>query len=310
MQRGSLDDLLAFVAVARERSFTNAAAKLGASQSALSHTIRELEERLGVRLLTRTTRSVSPTEAVERLLHNIGPRFDEIQAELAAIRELREKPAGTIRITATEFAIDTVLLPKLAKLLGEYPDIRVEMIIDYGLTDIVAQQYDAGVRSGVQVAKDMIAVRIGPDMRMAVVGTPAYFKTHPEPKKPQDLLTHNCINLRLPAHGNVYAWEFERGSRELRVRRGGAAYLQRHCPTAERGTGRLRSCLRAGRLGRTPCRQGPPQTRACGVVSTLFGLPPLLSEPPAVFRRLRAHGRCAPPPLLGSGQWRRHCSRA
>jgi len=218
MQRGSLDDLLAFVAVARERSFTNAAAKLGASQSALSHTIRELEERLGVRLLTRTTRSVSPTEAVERLLHNIGPRFDEIQAELAAIRELREKPAGTIRITATEFAIDTVLLPKLAKLLGEYPDIRVEMIIDYGLTDIVAQQYDAGVRSGVQVAKDMIAVRIGPDMRMAVVGTPAYFKTHPEPKKPQDLLTHNCINLRLPAHGNVYAWEFERGSRELRVR--------------------------------------------------------------------------------------------
>jgi DNA-binding transcriptional LysR family regulator len=218
MQRGNLDDLLAFVAVARARSFTKAAAKLGVSQSALSHTIRELEERLGVRLLTRTTRSVSSTAAGERLLHNIGPRFDEIEAELAAVRELRQKPAGTIRITATEFAIDTVLVPKLAKLLREYPDVKVEMIVDYGLTDIVAQQYDAGVRSGEQVAKDMIALRIGPDMRMAVVGAPAYFKTHPEPKKPQDLLAHNCINLRLPTHGNVYAWEFERGSRDLRVR--------------------------------------------------------------------------------------------
>src|SRR5499427_2694837 len=218
MQRGSLDQLVAFVAVARERSFTGAAAKLGVSQSALSHTIRELEERLGVRLLTRTTRSVSPTEAGERLLRNIGPRFDEIEAELAAVRELREKPTGTIRITATEFAIDTILLPKLAKLLRKYPDIKVEMIVDYGLTDIVAQQYDAGVRSGEQVAKDMIAVRIGPDMRMAVVAAPSYFKEHPEPKKPQDLLGHNCINLRLPTHGSLYAWEFEKGSRELRVR--------------------------------------------------------------------------------------------
>jgi DNA-binding transcriptional LysR family regulator len=184
------------------------------SQSALSHTVRELEERLGVRLLTRTTRSVSPTEAGERLLRNIGPRFDEI----AAVRELREKPAGTIRITATEFAIDTILLPKLSPLLREYPDIKFEMIVDYGLTDIVAEQYDAGVRSGEQVAKDMIAVRIGPDMRMAVVGAPAYFKTYPEPKRPQDLVEHNCINLRLPIRGSVYAWEFEKGSRELRVR--------------------------------------------------------------------------------------------
>jgi DNA-binding transcriptional LysR family regulator len=218
MQRGSLDQLVAFIAVARERSFTGAAAKLNVSQSALSHTIRELEERLGVRLLTRTTRSVSPTEAGERLVRNIGPRFDEIENEVSAVREFREKPAGTIRITATEFAIDTVLLPKLAPLLRVYPDIKVEMIVDYGLADIVAQQFDAGVRSGEQVAKDMIAVRIGPDMRMAVVGAPSYFKTRPEPKRPQDLIAHNCINLRLPTYGNVYAWEFEKGSRELRVR--------------------------------------------------------------------------------------------
>jgi DNA-binding transcriptional LysR family regulator len=206
MQRGHLDDLVAFVAVGRERSFTKAAAKLGVSQSALSHTIRQLEARLGVRLLTRTTRSVAPTEAGERLLRTLAPRFDEIEAELASVAELREKPAGTIRITATEFAIDTVLVPKLAPLLRRYPDIKVEAIVDYGLTDIVAQQYDAGVRSGEQVAKDMIAVRIGPDMRMAVVGAPSYFKSHSEPKTPHDLIGHNCINLRLPTHGSLYAW--------------------------------------------------------------------------------------------------------
>jgi DNA-binding transcriptional LysR family regulator len=218
MQRGHLDDLVAFVAVGRERSFTKAAVKLGVSQSALSHTIRELEARLGVRLLTRTTRSVSPTDAGERLLQTVGPRFEEIEAELAAVRELREKPAGTIRITATEYAADTILLPKLTKLLREHPDIKVEISIDYGLTDIVAQRYDAGVRSGEQVAKDMIAVRIGPDMRMAVVGAPSYFKGRPEPKKPQDLIGHNCIALRLPIHGGLYAWEFEKGGRELKVR--------------------------------------------------------------------------------------------
>jgi DNA-binding transcriptional LysR family regulator len=216
MQRGSLDDLRALIAVARERSFTKAAAKLGVSQSALSQTIRELESRLGVRLLTRTTRSVSPTEAGERLLQTVVPRFEEIDAELAAIRELREKPAGTIRITATEHAADAILLPKLAKLLRAYPEIKVEIIIDYGLTDIVTQRVDAGVRSGEQVAKDMIAVRIGPDMRMAVVGAPSYFKMRPEPKKPQDLMQHNCITLRLP-HGGLYAWEFEKSRRELRV---------------------------------------------------------------------------------------------
>src|SRR6516165_5717402 len=218
MQRGNLDQLVAFIAVARERSFTAAAAKLNVSQSALSHTIRELEERLGVRLLTRTTRSVSPTEAGDRLLRNIGPRLDEIESEVEAVRELRDKPAGTIRITATEFAIDTLLVPKLAPVLKEYPDIKVEMIVDYGLTDIVAQQYNAGVRSGEQVAKDMIAVRIGPDMRMAVVGAPSYFKTRQEPKQPHDLVNHNCITLRLPAHGGLYAWEFEKDGRELRVR--------------------------------------------------------------------------------------------
>jgi DNA-binding transcriptional LysR family regulator len=218
MARENLNDLLAFVAVARERSFTKAAVQLGVSQSALSHTVRGLEARLGLRLLNRTTRSVSPTEAGERLLLTVGRRFEEIDAELEALAELREKPAGTIRITATENAADTILLPKLAKLLPDYPDIKVEIVIDYGLTDIVAQRYDAGVRSGEQVAKDMIAVRIGPDMRMAVVGAPSYFAKRSAPKKPQDLTDHSCINLRLPTHGGLYAWEFEKGARDLKVR--------------------------------------------------------------------------------------------
>jgi DNA-binding transcriptional LysR family regulator len=218
MHRGTLDDLLAFVAVGRERSFTKAAAKLGVSQSALSHTIRELEARLGVRLLTRTTRSVSPTEAGERLLHNIAPRFEEIEAQLAALRELREKPAGTIRLTAGDHAIRSVLWPKLAKFLPKYPDIKVEIAIDYGLTDIVAQRYDAGVRWGEQVGKDMIAVRIGPDIRFAVVGSKSYLAKRSVPKTPQDLIAHSCINLRLPTYGGLYAWEFEKGGRELKVR--------------------------------------------------------------------------------------------
>jgi DNA-binding transcriptional LysR family regulator len=218
MPRQNVNDLLAFLAVARERSFTKAAAKLGVSQSALSHTIRGLEEKLGLRLLTRTTRSVSPTEAGERLLHTAGPRLEEIEAELEALSELREKPAGTIRINAIDYVADTILWPKLAKFLAQYPDIKIEITIDYGLTDIVAQQYDAGVRAGEQVAKDMIAVRIGPDMRMAVVAAPSYFGERSEPKTPQDLIGHNCINLRLPTHGGLYAWEFEKGGRELRVR--------------------------------------------------------------------------------------------
>jgi DNA-binding transcriptional LysR family regulator len=217
MQRGSLDDLRALVAVGHERSFTKTAAKLGVSQSALSQIIRQLEARLGVRLLTRTTRSVSLTAAGERLVGTVAPRIEEIDAELAAVSELREKPAGTIRITAMEYATDAILLPKLAKFLRDYPDIKVEIVIDYGLTDIVAQRFDAGVRSGEQVASGMIAVRIAPDMRMAVVGSPSYFKDRSEPKKPQDLIGHNCIALRLP-HGGLYAWEFEKGGRQLKVR--------------------------------------------------------------------------------------------
>lgn len=218
MRGTNLNDLAGFLAVANERSFTRAAAQLGVSQSALSHTIRDLEERLGVRLLTRTTRSVAPTQAGERLLHTLGPRFQEIDAELAALRELQEKPAGTIRITATEYAVDTLLWPKLAKFLAKYPDITVEISVDSGLTDIVAQRFDAGVRIGEQVAKDMIAVRIGPDERMAVVGAPSYFRKQPAPKRPQELIDHTCINLRLPTLGGLYAWEFEKGARELKVR--------------------------------------------------------------------------------------------
>src|SRR6266568_400007 len=218
MQRENVNDLLAFLAVARERSFTRAAAKLGVSQSALSHTVRGLEARLGLRLLTRTTRSVSPTEAGERLLQTVGHRFEEIEAELEALSALRDKPAGTIRITAGEHAVNTILWPALMKFLPRYPDIKVEITIDHALTDIVSQRYDAGVRSGEQVAKDMIAVRIGPDLRMAVVAAPSYFAERSPPKKPQDLTDHNCINLRLPTHGGLYAWEFERGDRELKVR--------------------------------------------------------------------------------------------
>jgi DNA-binding transcriptional LysR family regulator len=218
MPRGNLNDLLAFVAVGRERSFTRAAAKLGVSQSALSHTIRELEAQLGLRLLTRTTRSVAPTEAGERLLRTVGPLFDEIDDGLAALSELREKPAGTIRITTGEHAADAILWPALVRFLPKYPDIKVELILEYGLTDIVAERYDAGVRLGEQVAKDMIAVRIGPDMRMAVVASPSYFARRPRPKTPQDLTAHDCINLRLPTYGGLYAWEFEKDGREVNVR--------------------------------------------------------------------------------------------
>jgi DNA-binding transcriptional LysR family regulator len=216
--RDNVSDLLAFLAVARERNFTRAAAKLGVSQSALSHTVRGLEARLGLRLLARTTRSVSPTEAGERLLQTVGSRVEEIEAALAALSELRDKPAGTIRITTSDHAADTVLQPALVKLLPDYPDIKVEIIIDNGLTDIVAQRYDAGVRLGEHLAQGMIAVRIGPEMRMAVVGSPSYFAKRSPPKKPQELTAHNCINLRLPTHSGLHVWEFEQGNRELKVR--------------------------------------------------------------------------------------------
>jgi len=234
MLRDNVDDLLAFLAVAREKSFTRAAGRLGVSQSALSHAIRGLEARLGLRLLTRTTRSVSATEAGERLLQNVGPRFEEIEAELDALSAFRDKPAGTIRITTGEHAADTILWPALARLLPKYPDIKVELNIEMALTDIVAERYDAGVRFGEQVGKDMIAVRIAPDMRFVVVGAPSYFANRPVPKKPQDLMAHSCINIRLPTYGGLYAWEFAKAGRELKVRVEGQLVFNRmaHVMTA------------------------------------------------------------------------------
>lgn len=218
MLRANIHDLIALSVVAKEKSFTRAAAKLGVSQSALSHAIRGLEERLGVRLLTRTTRSVAPTEAGEQLLEKIAPRLLEIEDELVALTELKGHPAGTIRVTAAEHAANAVLWPALERFLPDYPDIKVEVMIDYGLRDIVAERFDAGIRLGEQVAKDMVAVRIGPDFRMAVVATPAYIAGKSAPVTPHDLQQHCCINLRLPTLGGLYAWEFEKDGRPLRVR--------------------------------------------------------------------------------------------
>ncbi|MGH8036784.1 MAG: LysR family transcriptional regulator [Stenotrophomonas sp.] len=212
------DQLAMFALVARERSFTRAAAQLGMSQPALSRSMRQLEERLGVRLLARTTRSVSPTEAGEQLLRVIAPRFEEIDTELAQLNAFRDKPAGRLRITAGEHAALTVMQPVLGKLLPDHPDLNIEVVVDYGLTDIVAEGFDAGIRMGEQVAKDMIAVRVGPDLRMAVVGSPAYFRQRPKPKSPHDLTHHNCITIRLPTHGGIFAWEFEKKGQELKVR--------------------------------------------------------------------------------------------
>ncbi|GGF54657.1 LysR family transcriptional regulator [Azorhizobium oxalatiphilum] len=218
MQREELADLNAFLAVAEEQSFTRAAARLGTSQSALSHTIRRLEARLGVRLLTRTTRSVAPTQAGERLLGTLGPALETISAELSSLRDLRDKPAGTIRINTGDHAANTILWPALRKLLPAYPDIQVELCIDGGFADIVAERFDAGVRLGEALAKDMIAVPIGPDLRMAIVGSPAYFASRPAPVTPQDLAGHQCINLRMRSSGGLYAWELEKDGRELKVR--------------------------------------------------------------------------------------------
>jgi DNA-binding transcriptional LysR family regulator len=218
MARETITDLGAFLAVARARSFTRAAAQLGVSQPALSQTIRGLEARTGVRLLNRTTRSVSPTEAGERLLQAIGPHFDGIEAGLASLTALRDKPAGTIRLTADEHAVRAVLYPVLTKVLPLYPDICVEIVTDNRMVDIVAERYDAGVRLGGVVAKNMIAVPIGPPMRMAAVAAPAYFARRSRPLTPQDLTAHACINLRLPTNGGLYAWEFEKAGREIRVR--------------------------------------------------------------------------------------------
>lgn len=218
MARSDLSDITAFLLIAREGSFTKAAAKLGVSQSALSQTVRNLEARLGIRLLTRTTRKVAPTEAGERLIRAVAPRLEEVEAELAALTALRDKPAGMVRIAAGEHAAESILWPAIERLLPAYPDISIEVVVDNGLTDIVAQRLDAGVRLGEQVAKDMVAVRIGPDMRMAVVGTPDYFRRHPKPRTPDDLTAHNCINIRLPTAGGLYAWELEKAGRALKVR--------------------------------------------------------------------------------------------
>ncbi|WP_454692680.1 LysR family transcriptional regulator [Achromobacter aloeverae] len=218
MSGENLRDIHAFLAVARERSFTRAAAQLGVSQSALSHAIRGLESRLGLRLLTRTTRSVAPTEAGERLVQSVASRFDAIQEELAAFGELRDKPAGTVRITTSDFAARTVLWPKLSKLQPEYPDVKIEIAIDPGLADIVAERYDAGVRFGDQIARDMTAIRISPDIRMAIVGAPSYLEKRPVPKTPADLTRHDCINMRFSIRGGVYAWELRKGKRNLQVR--------------------------------------------------------------------------------------------
>ena len=225
MRRDNVNDLLAFLAVARERSFTRAAKKAGLSQSALSHTISQLESRLGIRLLTRTTRAVSPTEAGQRLLETIGPSFDEIESQVAALSELRDKPAGTIRIAASDYAINYVLWPKLRKFLPKYPDIKVELRLDNGLTDIVTERYDAGVRMGEQLAKDMISARIGPDFRFAVVGAKSYFKNNAEPSHPQDLVRHTCINDRHSTDGGLWAWEFEEKGREIKIRVDGQLIL-------------------------------------------------------------------------------------
>ena len=233
MPRENLTDLIAFVTVANERSFTRAAAKLGVSPSALSHTIRRFEERLGLRVLARTTRSVSLTEAGERLLGTVAPRLGEIEAEIEALSELRDKPAGTIRISAGEHAVRTLIWPKLEPFVAQFPDIKLEVNLDNGLTDIVAGRYDAGVRLGEQVAKDMIAIRIGPDWRMAVVGTPGYFTEHPPPKSPHDLTGHNCINLRLISFGGFYAWEFERRGEKINVRVEGQLAFNSSAPILE-----------------------------------------------------------------------------
>jgi DNA-binding transcriptional LysR family regulator len=223
MARDNINDILVFFAVARERSFTRAAARLGMTQSALSHIVRSLEARLGVRLLTRTTRSVSPTEAGERLLQNVAPRLEEIEAEIAAVSDLGDKPAGTVRITAIDHVIDQVLWPRIAPLLPQYPDLHVEFSADYRIVDIAAERYDIGVRHGDQVDKDMIAVRLTPDVRMRIVGAPAYFAHRPRPASLADLMKHNCINLRLASSGGIYAWELRHAGQDIEARVRGQA---------------------------------------------------------------------------------------
>lgn len=253
MSRDSISDLLAFLAVAQERSFTRAAAKLGVSQSALSHTVKALESRLGVRLLTRTTRSVAPTEAGERLMATVAPRLQEIEDEVQAVSDLGDKVGGTVRITAIDHAVDSVIWPRLAPLLKAYPDLKVEVSADYRMVDIVADRFDIGVRWGDQVARDMIAVRLAPDMRMHIVGSPDYFANCIAPQQPSDLLQHNCIALRLASSGGLYAWELKQGSNEVQARVSGQAifngvYQMLHAAVAGVGLAFLPEDLVAGHL--------------------------------------------------------------
>jgi DNA-binding transcriptional LysR family regulator len=233
LARRNLNDLLGFVTVAREGSFTRAAASLGVTQSALSQSIRGLEERLRIRLLTRTTRSVSTTAAGERLMLAIGQRLDEIESELEALTELRDKPAGTVRITCGDHILQSTLLPRLTPLLRDYPDIKVEFDVNYGFRDIVADRFDAGVRMGSTIDKDMIAVAIGPALRLAVVASPGYFAARPAPKLPRDLTEHRCINQRMPTSGGLYVWDFERRGRKVNVRVDGPLVFNTTPPQVE-----------------------------------------------------------------------------
>jgi DNA-binding transcriptional LysR family regulator len=288
MRRENVNDYLAFIAVAREQSFTKAAAQLGVSQSALSYTVRTLEARLGLRLLTRTTRSVSVTEAGERLLNSIGPHFDQIESEITALSGMRDKPAGTVRITTVEHAAETILWPKLTPLLLDYPDINIEIISEYGLKDIVADRYDAGVRLGEQVDKDMISVPLARNFCFAVVGAPSYFEGRQLPLTPHDLTEHSCIKLRLPTHGGFYLWEFDKDGRELKVRvEGRAAFstvsMMRQAALDGLGLAYLpkdqvEGAIDEGRLVRVLADWSPPRPAYLRARSTSASLPQIVDR--------------------------------
>lgn len=293
MSKEKLNDLQAFATVAHERSFTRAAAILGISRSALSHTLLALEARLGVRLLIRTTRSVSPTDAGNRLLAVLAPRLNEIEAELASLRASRDKPTGTVRITANDHAIVTVLWPRLRPLLTQYPDIHIEFSVGYELTDIAAQRFDAGVRMGDQVDKDMIAVRITPDVQMAVVAAPAYLAGRAAVRRPEDLMAHNCVNLRLPTHGALYAWEFEKGSQKTSVRVDGQTVFNNTFLMIQAALDGAGICLCSSRLSGEIYRYGGTGTATCRLVPSFPGVLSLLPGPTASSGGVYASGRRA-----------------
>ncbi|MDQ0570861.1 DNA-binding transcriptional LysR family regulator [Variovorax paradoxus] len=291
MAKENLNDLQAFVVVARERSFTRAAAQMGVSRSALSHSMLALEARLGVRLLTRTTRSVSVTDAGARLLNTLAPRLQDIERELESLTAMRDKPAGTVRITTHDHAIATVLWPRLMPLLKQYPDIEVEFSVDYGFTDIAAERFDAGVRVGDRVDKDMVAVPIAPALRMAVAASPEYLAGKPVPMKPADLTAHRCVNLRLPTHGGLYAWDFEKGKKTGQRAGSRPDGVQQHLPDAARGTGRHGLRLRAFRHRGTAHQGGVADSGSAGLVADLPGLPPLLRQSSPAFAGARPRHR-------------------